>query len=97
MTHKIKQIWYFVLWLIKDIVKNIQFWPTYGVVIFLSSITSSMVDDMTGKYIAAMVIGSVFTICVIYTLKWLIFDPIRRKYEQYKKEQYDLLTTIKGD
>lgn len=92
----IPKICYFILWLTKDICKNIKFWPTYSVVMILSSITSNIVDDITGKYIAAMVIGSLSTVCVIYTLKWLIFHPIRRKYEQYKQEQYDLLTTIKG-
>lgn len=97
MKHKIKQIWYFTHWLLKDIFKNIQFFPTYGLTVFIAVISILFVDDLTGKHIIALVAMSMFAVCVGCVFNWIIIQPLKYKYEQYKQEQRDLLTIIKGD
>ena len=97
MKHNIKKIWYFIIWLIADIRKNISFWPIYLTLIGTSIPAMSMTDKETSKLIAAFMLLSILLIAFSYMILWCIINPIKYKYEQYKQEQRDLLNTIKGD
>jgi len=97
MTHNIKKIWYFIIWLIADIRKNISFWPVYLTLVGISIPSMMMTDKETSKLIAGCILLSILLISFLYMILWCIINPIKYKYEQYKQEQRDLLKTIKGD
>lgn len=97
MKHKIKQLSYFIIWLIADTRKNISFWPVYLTLIAISIPSMAMTDNETSKLIAGCILLSILLVSFSYMILWCIINPIKYKYEQYKQEQRDLLKTIKGD
>lgn len=96
MNYKFKQLIYFIKWLLADIRNNISFWPIYFGSVLLSTSMSIIIGDEIGKFIMKIVIISCLLVMVYGFIVIFIVMPLKFKYAEYKQEQRDLLSTIKG-
>lgn len=96
MKQKLKELWYFAQWLIKDISSSLSFWNVYFTLLMLSVFVIILVDDYTAKVIFLVDLLILILTLGILAFNFCIVQPLRNKYQEYKQEQRELFDKIKN-
>ena len=86
--NKIKDLWYFVLWLVADI-KFTQILIISNIIIVC---TAWWMPPAIGKYFFAYVLVTY----LIVAINFCFITPLIYSYKKYKDQQKDLFNTIKN-